>query len=223
MFDFILFGKALLAGFVVAVPIGAIGALCLRRALQGRWLVGLITGFGAAVADAILATAAMFGLSLLLQYLVTHQEPVRLIGGLFLIVIGAHMIRKRHPKISEEEPAANGDPRRWRRPIRGFATGFGLTIINPATIIAFAGVYAGLGLVKSRMDGLIDMWLVVVGTFVGSALWWCTLTGMAYLVRHHLSVEWIVVINVLLGLVVAGLGVASLASLLPNTPLSGLF
>lgn len=218
-----LFGKALLAGFVVAVPIGAIGALCLRRALQGRWLVGLITGLGAAVADAILATAAIFGLSLLLQYLVANQEPVRLIGGLFLIVIGAHMIRKRHPKIGEEDPTGNDELRRWRRMIKAFATGFGLTIINPATIIAFAGVYAGLGLVKSQMDGLIDMWLVVVGTLLGSALWWCTLTGMAYLARHHLSVEWIVGINVALGLVVAGLGVASLLSLLPHTLFSGLF
>ena len=223
MFDFVLFGKALLAGFVVAVPIGAIGALCLRRALQGRWLVGLVIGLGAASADAILATAALFGLSLIMRYLVENQEPVRLVGGLFLVVIGGHMIRKRHPRIDAEEITANDELRRWRRMLRAFATGFGLTIINPATMIAFAGVYAGLGLVKDRMDGLIDMWLVIVGTFVGSALWWCTLTGMAYLARHHLSVSWIVGINVVLGVVVAGLGVASLVSLLPHPWLEGLF
>ena len=85
--------------FIVAVPIGAIGAMCLRRALQGRWLLGLTTGFGAAVADALLATAAMLGLTLLTHYLLENQKPVLLVGGAFLLFIGARMILKRRPKI----------------------------------------------------------------------------------------------------------------------------
>ena len=51
------------------MPIGAIGAMCLRRALQGRWVVGLLSGTGAAIADMALAMAAMFGLSLLTHYI----------------------------------------------------------------------------------------------------------------------------------------------------------
>ena len=98
--NFVLLFKAALAGFIVAVPIGAIGAMCLRRALQGRWIIAITTGFGAAAADALLATAAMLGLTLLTHYLLENQKPVLLVGGAFLIVIGVRMLLKRRPKIT---------------------------------------------------------------------------------------------------------------------------
>ena len=112
--NLVLFPKALLAGFIVAVPIGAIGAMCLRRALQGRWVIGLTTGFGAALADAMLATAAMLGLTLLTHYLLENQRPVLLVGGVFLIFIGIRMLIKRRPKISAEVPSVEHQLRRWK-------------------------------------------------------------------------------------------------------------
>lgn len=211
-FNLVLLLKAMLAGFIVAVPIGAIGAMCLRRALQGRWLIGLATGFGAAVADALLATAAMFGLTLLTHYLLENQRPVLLVGGVFLILIGLRMIHKRRPKLKPAQPKVNGQGRRWRALGGGVGTGFALTIINPATLLAFIGVFAGLGLFHDRPNGLLQSWIIVVGAFFGSMLWWTTLTGAAYAVRRHLSLEFVAVTNVLLGLVVVGFGAASLLS-----------
>lgn len=208
----VLFTKALLAGFIVAVPIGAIGAMCLRRALQGRWLMGLTTGFGAAVADALLAAAAMLGLTLLTHYLLDNQRPVLLVGGVFLIFISIRMIIKRRPKIRDEPVSVERELRRWKTWSGALTTGFALTIVNPATLIAFVGVFAGLGLFQDQPSTLLRNWIVIVGVLCGSMLWWLTLTGTAFLVRRHLSLEWIVVLNVLLGLMVMGLGVASLLS-----------
>jgi threonine/homoserine/homoserine lactone efflux protein len=202
--------KAVLAGFIVAVPIGAIGAMCLRRALQGRWAVGLVTGLGAALADSILAAAAMFGLTLLTRYIFEHQGPVLLVGGIFLIVVGIRMIRKRHAKLA----GLDGQPVTQFRNLHGWfgalATGFALTIINPATFLAFVGVFAGMQLFRDRPSLLFENWIVIVGTFIGSMLWWTTLTGTAYAMRRHLSLEFIVVLNVILGLVVVGFGIVSL-------------
>ena len=210
----VLFLKAVLAGFVVAVPIGAIGAMCLRRALQGRWVIGLLTGAGAAAADAVLATAAMFGLSLLTHYILENQRPVLLVGGVFLILIGLRMIHKRHPKLDAEVLTANDQLRRWRVWSAALTTGFVLTLVNPATLIAFVGVFAGLGLVPDMPHRLLQSWIVIAGAFAGSMLWWMTLTGTAFAVRRHLSLSFVVVLNVILGLLVMGLGVASLLSLL---------
>lgn len=212
MINLVLFFKALLAGFIVAVPIGAIGAMCLRRALQGRWVIGLTTGLGAAVADALLAAAAMLGLTLLTHYLLENQRPVLLVGGVFLIFIGIRMIVKRRPKIRAEPLSVEHELRRWKAWTRALSTGFLLTIINPATLIAFVGVFAGLGLFQERPNTLLQDWIVIVGVLCGSMLWWLTLTGTAFLVRRHLSLEWIVVLNVLLGLMVMGFGIASLLS-----------
>lgn len=218
MSTFLLLIKSIVAGFIVAVPIGAIGAMCLRRSLQGRWAIGLATGIGAAVADSILAAAAMFGLTLLTRYIFAHQAPILLVGGIFLIGIGARMIHKRHPKIDDMDECADPQIRTWHNLMSAFSTGFALTVINPATILAFVGVFAGLGLFKDRPVDLLANWIVIVGTCVGSMLWWTTLTSTAYAVRRHLSLEFIVVINVVLGLVVASFGVASLLSLVGVIP-----
>jgi putative LysE/RhtB family amino acid efflux pump len=210
VFNVLLFVKALLAGFIVAVPIGAIGAMCLRRALQGRWLVGLFTGLGAALADAVLATAAMLGLTLVTHYLLENQRPVLLVGGVFLIGIGIRMIHQRHPKLTTQEPTGYDQLRRWRVWGGAFGTGFMLTIINPATLIAFVGVFAGLGLFQEQLNSLVRSWIVIVGAFAGSMAWWVSLTAIAFAVRRHLSLSYVVVLNVILGLIVVGFGIVSL-------------
>ena len=212
MFDVVLLLKALLAGFVVAVPIGAIGAMCLRRSLQGRWMAGLVTGLGAAIADAVLATAAMFGLSVLTHYILDNQRPVLLTGSLFLIFIGLRMIAKRHPALHTKAPTVNDQLRRWRAWPAALVTGFSLTIVNPATLIAFVGAFAGLGLFHEQPQNLMRAWIVIVGAFTGSMLWWAMLTGTAVAVRRHLSLNFVVVLNVLLGLLVLGFGFVGLMS-----------
>lgn len=208
-----LFLKATLAGFVVAVPIGVIGAMCLRRAFQGRWMVALVTGFGAAIGDAILATAAMFGLSLIIQYVLDHQAPLRLVGGVFLIYLGVRMIQRRHPKLPVPTAAPAPTIHVVRTSLAAFATGFGLTIVNPATLLAFAGVFAGLGFFAERPEGILAQWAAVVGVLTGSMLWWLTLTGAACAVRHRMPTGIIAGINTVLGTIVIGFGVASLLSL----------
>ncbi|NJO56210.1 MAG: LysE family transporter [Rhodospirillales bacterium] len=210
--------KSIIAGFIVAVPIGAIGAMCLRRALQGRWGVSLVTGGGAAFADSILAAAAMFGLTLLTRYIFDHQAPLLLVGGIFLIAVGIRMIHKRHPKIDAMDSESTPQSRSLRDWLSAFSTGFVLTIINPATFLAFVGVFAGMGFFKDRPDELLQNWIIIVGIFAGSMLWWTTLTTTAFAVRRHLSLEFIVIINVVLGLVVAAIGVGSLLSLVGVIP-----
>jgi Putative threonine efflux protein len=218
VFTLVLLIKSIVAGFIVAVPIGAIGAMCLRRSLQGRWGIGLTTGSGAAVADSILAAAAMFGLTLLTRYIFDHQGPLLLVGGLFLIAVGVRMILKRHPNIEAMEGSGPPQPQSLHDFVGAFSTGFALTVINPATLLAFVGVFAGMGLFQDRPAHLLANWIVIVGTFIGSMLWWTTLTTTAYAVRRHLSLEFLVVLNVVLGLVVAGFGVASLLSLVGVIP-----
>jgi putative LysE/RhtB family amino acid efflux pump len=208
----VLFIKAMLAGFVVAVPIGAIGAMCLRRALQGRWVIGLLSGTGSAIADMALAMAAMFGLSLLTHYILENHRPVLFVGGAFLVFIGLRMIHKRHPNLNADVPTLNDQLRRWRVWGAALTTGFALTIINPATLIAFMGVFAGLGLVPDAPHRLLQSWLIIAGVFAGSMLWWMTLTGTAFAIRRHLPLDLVAILNVILGVLVVGFGVASLLS-----------
>lgn len=212
MFSIVLFLKAMLAGFAIAVPIGAIGAMCMRRGLQGRWIISLLTGFGAALADTALAAGALFGLALITHYLNENQGWLRLVGGAVLILIGARMIYKRKVAVTAVQKPQPTDLRYWRIWLRSVSTGFGLTIINPATFIAFIGLFAALGILQGAQGGPLDNWAVVAGVFTGSMLWWCILTATAFAARHTLPQGILTGINIVLGLLVVGLGVYSIAS-----------
>lgn len=214
MYDLTLFVKATLAGFVVALPVGAIGAICLRRAFLGRWLDGVIIGIGAAVADSVLAAIASLGLSLVTAYLVEHKASVRLVGGIVLVALGGRMLLHRAVAVAPALDAWIPPAQRWRAWLADIATGFALTIINPATLFAFVAVFAGLGLFAEDIERLVSHGSIVAGAFCGSMLWWLTLTSAAAMMRHRLPPRAIAVLGQLLAALVIALGVLSIASVL---------
>ena len=57
------FLRGVIIGFSIAAPIGPIGFLCIHRTLRQGKRTGLISGFGAATADALYGAIAGFGLT----------------------------------------------------------------------------------------------------------------------------------------------------------------
>lgn len=88
-----LFLKSLLIGFAIAAPVGPIGLLCIRRSMIDGRLVGLVTGLGAATADAIFGLIAALGVSAITTLLLAHASLIQLVGGLFLVGLGLAMLR----------------------------------------------------------------------------------------------------------------------------------
>jgi len=87
--------KGVLVGIVIAVPVGPVGVLCLRRTIfQGR-LLGLLSGLGAATADLFFGVVAGFGLTVIQEWLLQYEDWLRLGGGLFLLWIGIAALRKK--------------------------------------------------------------------------------------------------------------------------------
>jgi threonine/homoserine/homoserine lactone efflux protein len=83
------FLRGLVVGFSIAAPVGPIGVLCIRRTLaQGR-VVGLVTGLGAATADATYGAVAAFGLTVVSSFLLAQRGWLQAIGGAFLLYLGA--------------------------------------------------------------------------------------------------------------------------------------
>jgi threonine/homoserine/homoserine lactone efflux protein len=113
-----LFIRGLVLGFAIAAPVGPIGLLCIQRTLSQGRLVGLVSGLGAATADAIYGAVAAFGLSLLTAFLVEQQMWLGLAGGLFLCYLGVRTVtaRRRNKPPQRRRAAACSAPtaRRWR-------------------------------------------------------------------------------------------------------------
>jgi len=187
----------------------------MRRALHGRWASGLVTGMGAAAADSLLAAIAGLGLTLAIAYLQDHALAFRIFGGLMLIYFGVRMLVQAPPHLPQKQPEETLNGRRLRllrENSANFGSGFLLTIVNPATFVAFLGVFAVLDLFDSTLPGAGMAVLLVIGVFAGSALWWLILALASAAVRSWLSYRLIEWINRVLGVAVIGFGLVTLLS-----------
>ena len=184
-FDLPLLLSGITIGLAIAAPVGPIGVLCIQRTLAEGRIVGLVTGLGAASADAVYGAIAALGLAAVTEILVSQQNWLRLIGGGFLIYLGIRTFLVG----PEVEPVAESDPGL----LGAYASTFVLTLTNPLTILSFVAIFAGLGAAvagKSLASGA----LLVLGVFLGSALWWFLLSGGVSMLRNRVtprSMQWI--------------------------------
>lgn len=199
-----LFLKGLLLGFSIAAPVGPIGLLCIRRTLQAGFIAGVAGGLGTAFADAFYAAVAAFGLTAVSQFLNGLQEPIRLIGGGFLLWIAF----KTYTAPAEDKAAKLSG----KSALRGFVTTFFLTLTNPATIISFTAIFAGLGLTAGH--GRSDAATLVGGVFSGSLLWWIVLAGSITKARASAFLDNRRLINRIAGLMLGAFGLWSVAGVL---------
>jgi threonine/homoserine/homoserine lactone efflux protein len=188
-------------GISIAAPVGPIGVLCIRRTLAEGRIAGLVTGLGAATADAVYGCIAAFGLTFVSSFLISQQTWLRLIGGVFLCYLG---IRTFVAKPAEQTISAEGAG------LGGtYASTFFLTLTNPMTILAFAAIFAGLGLSSAGGDYLSAI-LLVIGVFLGSALWWLLLSSGIGLFRDRFRVSGLVWVNRISGVIIIGFGLLAL-------------
>lgn len=203
--DFAFLISGLIIGFSLAAPVGPIGVLCIRRTLAEGRLNGLVSGLGAATADAVYGCIAAFGLTFITDVLVQQQAWLRLVGGTFLIFLGVKTVLS---KPSEKPPS---DKRTGL--LGAYGSTFFLTLTNPVTILSFAAIFAGIGLGSAVAD-YGSAALLVFSVFAGSALWWLILSGTVSLLRKRVTPRVLRWINRVSGAIIMGFGVFILISLL---------
>ena len=199
-----LFLEGVVIGLAVAAPVGPIGVLCIRRTLAGGRASGFVSGLGAATADAAYGSVAALGLTFVTSLLIGAETWLRLLGGVFLVFLGVRTFLSR----PSERPAA---VRKGHLP-GAYASTLVLTLANPATILSFAAIFAGLGAGSMGGDAVHAMSLVL-GVFCGSALWWFVLSGATSLFCAKLSACGLRWVNRISGVVLAGFGVVALSGL----------
>jgi threonine/homoserine/homoserine lactone efflux protein len=197
------FWKGIILGFSIAAPVGPIGVLCIRRTLEYGRFSGLFSGLGAAVADALFAAVAAFGLAFISDFLMAGQFWLRLIGGGFLVYLGARTFFAK---------PGEGVKRVSHATLLGdFVSTFFLTIANPMTILAFLAVFAGLG--PAAIQGsYTEASVLVAGVLLGSAAWWLLLSEGITLFRKRVSQQVMLWINRIAGMTIAGFGIAVLVT-----------
>jgi threonine/homoserine/homoserine lactone efflux protein len=193
-----------LVGLSIAAPLGPVNVLCIRRTLTGGFVLGLVSGCGAALADTLYGAVATFGIHVVASFLLAHAAVLRLGGGVVLCILGAQSFRGK-VNLPRSVPGAQGL-------LGAFASTFFLTLTNPLILLSIAAVSAALGLAAEQLD-VRAAGTVVLGVFSGSLLWWWLLLGGVELVRERFDEDTLRKVHRASGGLLFVAGVALLASL----------
>jgi arginine exporter protein ArgO len=154
------------AGYGIAVPVGAIGALLVSLAARAGWRVSAAAALGVATADGVYAAVAVLGGQGLVEILEPVSTPLRWTAVAVLLVIAARTAR------GARRTAAAGPSVLATSPLRAFLALLGLTLLNPATVIYFTALVLG-----GRVAHPDSATLFVLAAFLASASWQLLLAG----------------------------------------------
>jgi threonine/homoserine/homoserine lactone efflux protein len=196
-----LLSKGLMAGLAIAVPVGPVNVMCASRTLTRGRLAGLVSGLGAATADALYGGIAAFSITFVIQFLQRQEFWIRVFGGLLLIAIGIMYFRK---------PGEAAIQREEQRDVHSdYASTLLLTLTNPTTVLSFLAVLAGLGMAEHRQWWLT--FLLVAGIFCGSMLWWVVLVLVVNHFRDRFDQRAMTWMNRIAGVAIGAFGIVTLA------------
>ncbi len=194
------FLEGALAGFGIAIPVGAIGVLLVDLAMRRGFRPAAAAATGVATADFVYALVAVLLGGAVAGAVESFQDTLRVVSAVVLLGIAAHLLwgalRRRAPAPEQTQIAAGVVPTYLRF--------VGLTILNPATITYFVALIVGL----DRGDATTtDKALFVAGAFLASLSWqvWLAALGAFLHKRIPEGVRW--VFGALGAVVVAGFAV----------------
>lgn len=198
-----IFLKGLAFGFILAATVGPMWVLCLRRTLAHGAAVGFASGMGIAVADGLYGAVAAFGLTAVSGLLLAHGFWIGLAGAAFLLYLGVKTLAAQPTDIQPERSGQGV----WG----AFLSTLGLTLTNPPTILAFAAIFAGLGLVSSANYAAAA--IIVLGVFLGSAGWWLILAAGAGRLRSRIRPVHLRAVNIVSGIAILAFAAWQVATL----------
>ena len=190
--------KGLILGFAIAAPVGPIGLLCINRTMQKGRLSGFLSGMGAASADMLYGCIAAFGLTSISNVLIKESFYIKLFGGLFLCYLGIKIFFSKSKNSLKDISS--------KSMLNDYISTFFLTIANPMTIVSFAAVFAGLGVIDVS-NKTVNSVLLVLGVFFGSAMWWLLLSLTVEFINKKSDLRFMDSVNKVSGVVILVLGI----------------
>ncbi|RYI10871.1 MAG: LysE family translocator [Acetobacteraceae bacterium] len=196
-------------GLIAAVPVGPVNLICIRRTFAFGPLNGFMSGLGAALGDGVFAAITGFGLSWIAQLIEGYSTLIYLVGGAMMVWFGFRtFFAAPVPRCPDDGPVSGSS-----NLFKAMLSTFALTITNPATLLFFTGMFAGLSGLAGGAGSYDDAAFVVIGVVAGSAAWWLVLTTVIGLFHTRIDEKAMRLINRVSGVLVAIFGLVVLVHL----------
>jgi arginine exporter protein ArgO len=176
--------SGLLAGYGVAVPVGAVAVLIVALTARTSLAVGASAGLGAATADGVYALLAVLGGAALARLVTPVATPLRHLAAAVLVALAirtaASALRQHRDRGTGQAPDAG-----LGRPRRAYLGLLAVTLLNPMTIVYFGALVLG----RQAADGLTPgtAAVFVAAAFAASASWQLLLAGGGRMVGRVLA------------------------------------
>jgi len=150
------------------------------------------------------AAADPLGLTAIAQLIKSHSTALEIVGGTMLLVFGvrtfiAHPQLRLDDKLKAKEQDAS-------TLVRAMASTFALAITNPATLLAFTAMFAGVAGLVGGQASYFGTGLLIIGVLAGATTWWFTLTTVAGLFHAKINERIMTLINRISGVVITTFG-----------------
>lgn len=202
------FWSGLVAGYGIAVPVGAVGAYLVTLTARTSLRVGAAAALGVATADGVFAVLAVLGGTALAGALAAVDDPLRWVafGVLLALAVRVAVVGIREHR-GGTVPTSSTAPTGRTGAGRAYLALLGTTLLNPATVVYFAAlVVGGGGAVGSSAEAGA---LFVAGALLASASWQLLLaTGGSVLGRVVTGRRGRLVMALVSAALIAGLAVS---------------
>lgn len=202
--DILFLLKGIIIGFGMAIPVGPISIICIRKTLLKGRPQGRIVGLGAATADLCYSSVAVFGITIIYDFIIHERLWIRLIGGILLLFIGIKTFMAKPNTPIDEDTEATG----WA----SYVSTLFLTLSNPLTFFAFIAIFSALGVEKEF--GFWAAFSTVLGVFTGSLGWFFLLSTFVNRYRQRVGLNAWVWINKIAGFLIFISGSIAIGGLL---------
>lgn len=192
--------EGILIGFLMAVPIGAVGILCIRRTLNGGRRQGYVTGLAGASADLVFSLVSASGIRLISDFILDYRFEIRLAGGIILLVMGVFMFRSPRGPVAKLESVLNDT--------KTYLSTFVLALTNPLVMFSYAAVLAIAG-VATLFDEYMSLSMLFAGIFLGSLLWFVLISNLAHRFREKVAEVKLMIANRIAGVLLILIGLAA--------------
>jgi arginine exporter protein ArgO len=174
-----------LAGYGIAIPVGAIGAYLVSLSARTSLRIGASAALGVATADGLYALLATLGGAALSRALQPVMTPLRWASALVLLGLAARGASAAIRQYRSLQAGRTAEQRIPAGPLRAYLGLWGVTMLNPMTVVYFAALV--LGGQAAAAPGVGERGLYVGAAFVASASWQLLLAGSGALLGRVLT------------------------------------
>jgi threonine/homoserine/homoserine lactone efflux protein len=208
-------GWAYLLGVMSSAPIGPVNMLAIWRGVHGRWTHALFCGIGSALVDSLWFAAVLAGGQAILRHVDTPavHKAFAIVGAVVLVPLGAAFLI-RATRLTLRDVARMRKKYKSAPPThlwRDVLSGFGITVINPGTMLFWIGPGAFWLASARRTIGPQAAWWGWPLGLAGSLSWFAALAMIIRFMPDRVGPKFLRSVNGLCGVILLGAGLLAVA------------